>query len=221
MEPTASQPSPTDIRQRLLNAAGEVFAERGFRAATVRDICQRAQANVAAVNYHFGDKERLYAAVLRYARRCFTDKYPPDLGLRATATAEQQLHAWIRSFLLRFFDEGRPSWFGKLLLREMVEPTQALDGLVAEQIRPLAEHLEGIVRTLLGPLVSCDQVRLCAMSIAGQCLYYHHCQPVVARVYPTPQYGAQAVERLADHITHFSLGALRHLARSPEEDRAS
>ena len=56
-----------ETRNRLLNAAGEVFAEKGFKSATVRAICDRAGANIAAVNYHFGDKEHLYSEVLRFA----------------------------------------------------------------------------------------------------------------------------------------------------------
>ena len=59
MKSTGAERTRTNTRQRVLEAAGEVFAERGFRAATVREICQRAKANLAAVNYHFGDKERL------------------------------------------------------------------------------------------------------------------------------------------------------------------
>ena len=58
-----------ETRRRLLDAAGEVFAEKGFAKATVREICQKAEANIAAVNYHFGDKEKLYAAVLPTASR--------------------------------------------------------------------------------------------------------------------------------------------------------
>jgi AcrR family transcriptional regulator len=108
---------------------GEVFAERGFRAATVRDICQRVRANIAAVNYHFGDKERLYAAVLQFAQRRAREKYRPDLEPHA-AIAEERLHAFVRSFLLHIFGEGQPAWHGKLWSHEMIEPTRALDDLV-------------------------------------------------------------------------------------------
>jgi len=123
-------------RQRLLEAAGEVFAEQGFRQATVRDICARAGANVAAVNYHFGDKEKLYSEVLRFAHGCAIEKYPPSLGLPPDAPAEKRLHAFVLSFLSRLLDDGRPAWHAKIMSREMAEPTGAMDMLVDEQIKP-------------------------------------------------------------------------------------
>lgn len=201
-----------ETRQRLLEAAGEVFAEHGFRAATVRDICQRANVNIAAVNYHFGDKERLYAAVLRYAHRCALEKYPPDFGLQKDATAEQRLHAFVRSFLLRILDEGRPAWHGKLMSWEMIEPTSALDALVEEDIRPRAEQLRAIVRALFGRRVSTEQVGLCAMSIVSQCVFHHQARPVIVRLFPQWQYDRKEIERLAAHITSFSLAALTRLS---------
>lgn len=82
-------------KQRLLETAGFVFAERGFEHATVREICRRAKANVASVNYHFGGKEELYAEVLAYGAQQAVDAFPPDLGLGATPSAEEQLHAFI------------------------------------------------------------------------------------------------------------------------------
>src|SRR5947209_14525298 len=118
--PTETDRENVETRRRLLEAAGEVFAEQGFRSATIRDICQLAKANVAAVNYHFRDKQGLYTSVLQYACACSTDKYPPDLGVSAQATPEQRLHAYVRSLLLRMFDTGRPAWHGKLEAREMI-----------------------------------------------------------------------------------------------------
>ena len=56
-----------ETRQRLLTVAERLFADRGFKKVTVREICRAARANVAAVNYHFGDKLGLYREVLQAA----------------------------------------------------------------------------------------------------------------------------------------------------------
>lgn len=136
------------------------------------------------MNYYFRDKEHQYAAVLQYTQRCADEKYPPDLGLRAHATAEERLHMFITSFLLHIFDEGQPAWHSKLWSREMIEPTRALDALVEAAIRLNAEQLESIVRALLGDRATREQVRLCATSIVSQCVFYHHARPVIVRLYP-------------------------------------
>ena len=127
MDSTHTESENLKTRQRLLEVAGMVFAEQGFKCATVREICKRAGANVAAINYHFGDKQGLYSETLRYWVRESLAKYPPNLGVDESATPEQKLHAYVRSFFWRIFDEGRPSWYGKLMAREMLEPTHALD----------------------------------------------------------------------------------------------
>jgi TetR/AcrR family transcriptional regulator, regulator of cefoperazone and chloramphenicol sensitivity len=211
MEPAERQ---LDTRQRLLDAAGEVFAEHGFRRATVREICRKANANIAAVNYHFGDKDRLYMEVLREAQRVAHAKYPVMLGLSPDAPAEQRLHAFVRSSLLRLLDPGRPAWHGVLLSREMVEPTAALDLLIQESVRPRFELLFTIVRELTGPDVPEERVRLCAQSVVGQCLYYYHGRHVITRLQPPEERVPLDVECLAEHITEFSLGAMRELTAS-------
>jgi AcrR family transcriptional regulator len=202
-----------ETRRQLLEAAGEVFAEAGFRNATVREICRRAGANVAAVNYHFGDKETLYAEVLRYAHGRALEQYPPLLDVANDAAPEKKLRAFVLSFLLRIFDNGRAAWHGKLMSREMIEPTAALDSLVEERMRPMAGQLLGIVAEILDRPAGDERVRLCGMSVVSQCVFYHHCRPVVSRLFPKhlPQ-DTENIERLADHITRFSLAAMKHLA---------
>src|ERR671911_2118031 len=200
--------------KRLLEAAGEIFAEYGYRAATVRQICEKAGANIAAVNYHFGDKEGLYMAVLRSVPDAYAEKFPADRGLPPGATARQRLAAYIESLLNRVFDEGRPGWHTKIMAREMIEPTRALDTLVADVAVPVHRELAAIVRELLGSKATDNAVRLCTLSILSQCVYYHHARSVLSRLYPEQEYGSQEIAQLADHITRFSQGALQHLAQS-------
>jgi AcrR family transcriptional regulator len=198
---------------RLLEAAGEIFAEVGYRAATVRQICEKAGANIAAVNYHFGDKEGLYMAVLRSVPDAHAEKFPADRGLPPGATAEQKLAAYIESLLNRVFDEGRPGWHTKIMAREMIEPTRALDTLVTDVALPVHKELAAIVRELLGPKGAEDAVRLCTLSILSQCVYYHHARSVLSRLYPQQEYGSRDIAQLADHITRFSQGALQRFAQ--------
>ncbi len=203
-------------RRQILEAAGEVFAELGFRNATVREICSRAGVNSAGLNYHFGDKEKLYAEVFRYSREMCLAKYPPLLDVGPTAPAEERLRAFVLSFLLRIFDQGAIAWHGKLMSREMVEPTAALDSIIEEKLRPMAEQLAGIVAELLHRPASDPAVRLCSASIVSQCVFYHHCGPMLARLYPDqPPLDSAGAARLADHITDFSLAALKNLQLPP------
>jgi AcrR family transcriptional regulator len=213
LQEPALAPPLDRTREQLLEAAAEVFARAGFRAATVREICQGAGANIAAVNYHFGDKETLYAEVLRRALQRARQKYPPDLGLGPKASPEERLHAFVHSFLLRIFDEGPHAHHAKLMAREMVEPTAALDRLVREEIGPMSDALLAIVRAILGRGASHAQVRRCGMSVVSQVLFYHHCRPVVTRLFPDLKFQPKEIAELAGHITRFSLAALKAHSR--------
>ncbi|MBY0280213.1 CerR family C-terminal domain-containing protein [Candidatus Binatia bacterium] len=206
-----------DTRSRLLEAAGEVFAEHGFRTATVQEICRRADANIAAVNYHFSDKEQLYREVIRYAEEQHGAAHPRALA--ASASAEERLHAHVEWFLLHLLDEGRPAWHGRLMAREMIEPTAALDELVDGHIRESNDRLLGIVRELMGAAATDEQVRTSAFSITGQCLFYRHCEPVIARLHPDVRIGRAQVPALAEHVTRFSLAGLAAIASSAKPSR--
>jgi len=107
-------------------------------------------------------------------------------------------------------DEGRPAWFGKLLAREFTQPTWAFDILVKETIRPSFQILTGIVAAILSKKTKEREVRLCSMSIVGQCLYFRHSHPVISRLFPGEVFGPKQIDELTDHITSISLyGLLR------------
>ncbi|MBL9175473.1 MAG: CerR family C-terminal domain-containing protein [Verrucomicrobiales bacterium] len=198
-------------RRALLDAAAAEFAGRGFHGATVRDICRQAGANVAAVNYHFGDKESLYSEVLAELSAQAQKRFPAEAGLPPDAAPRQRLAAFIRSLLQRVLSEELSARHGRIMAREMVEPTDALNRLVREFIQPQADLLRDILRDLLPASIDPETSRLCALSIVGQILFYAHCRPVLQRLKPEGSFDRLELDRLARHITEFSLAALEVL----------
>lgn len=209
------QVEPGDTKRRLMDAAGEVFSEKGFKAATVREICRVARANVAAVHYHFGDKEGLYKALLVEAFENGLRRYPPGMNLGPEASCEERLFAFVHSFLLRMLGSERFAWCGKLMARELHEPTEALDHIVDRYILPLTEQLRTIVAEVLGGDAKPADPRTlqCAMSVVGQCQYIFRSRSVIARLIPGLRFDEAGIETLARHITTFSLSALKHMPR--------
>ena len=205
-----------DTRARLLEAAVEVFAEEGFRGATIQRICKLAGANIAAAHYHFGDKEGLYAAVFEYAERNAVERMPPDTAEGEGKGPEERLRAHVASFLSRLLDPGKPAWIARLLARELIDPTPALDGLVRRRMRANHDQLADIIRALLGPGATPELVRLCTLSVISQCVFYRNSAAVVSRLYPE-LVPSREVERLADHVTRFSLAAMHGLARNGKD----
>lgn len=200
----------SETRDRLLETAGEVFADRGFEGATVREICQKAAANVAAVNYHFGDKRELYAAVFEYAQAHADRQFP--LELPAEVSAAERLRYFIRQFLRRLLDRGRPSWHGRLMAREMSQPTGALPALLEKEIRPRMAALQKILNELEGELPPRVTAK-CAASIMGQMLHYQFARPALKLISPIYANLEEHVEELADHVARFSLAGVATIAQ--------
>ena len=217
--------NPADIstagtRERLLTAAAETFAEHGYRGATVREICRRARANVAAVNYHFRDKAGLYEEVVRECERRATDKFPLHPA-QQPASPDEKLRLFVRQFLARIFDPGVRSQHGRLMLREMIEPSPALDRLVQEAFRPQVMMLQDTIRGVLGATATDDEVRFGALSVVGQCCVYHQCRPVIERMFPEIAFGPEMIERLSEHVTNLSLAGLRGMREAGARRKAS
>ncbi len=209
--------SISDCRERILEAAGEIFAECGFRGATVRKICERAKVNVAAINYYFGGKEKLYTEVLRHWHDFAIKKYPLLLGVDEDAPAEEQLRGFIRSFLFRLLDRGKPAWFGKLMMREMTESTRAFERLVKEIVCPRDKMLASIVQKMIGTPLGEEKIRLFCASIIGQCLYYYNARSIVTQLYHQDVSKPEEIERIADHIMQFSLRGLEYYSERDED----
>ncbi len=199
-------------RTRLIEAAGEVFAEHGYQAATVREICTLAGANVAAVNYHFRDKMGLYVAVLENSL-CAAP--PADIRtlLERSPSPEDALRQMIHRMLHRMYGKReRGAWHVRIMAHELAQPTAALDRVVAEVIEPSFAAMREIIGRILGLPPDDDTTRLSALSVVSQVVHYSHAQPVIVRVWPEFELTQERLDQIAAHITTFSLCSLRAMA---------
>ena len=195
-------------RDKLIEAAGHVFAERGYRAATIREICRRAGANVAAVNYTFGDKMGLYTEVLRHSVRA-AQTASMNAALDANLSAEEVIRGVIRARLMSLCQETRPDWHIRLVMHECSHPTPAMGRVVDEGMRRIYERVRKAVSEIIGLPPDHETTRLSLNSIIGQILFYSFSRPVLSHLQPELKLTPEQLDRIADHIADFSLAYLK------------
>jgi AcrR family transcriptional regulator len=204
-------------RDRLLEAAGRLFAERGYRGATLREIAEAAGANLAAANYYFGSKERLYVEV---ARGVF-ERLERRLAERGAAAGEEELaglpraelaarlRARVRTMLGTLLEEE--PIHAALMQRELLDPSDALPLIVRRWIDPLRRAMDRVVAHL-APGLSADDVQRCSFSVVGQVSFYLTHRPAVLLMMGRGAWPRGFADAAADHITEFTLGGIERLA---------
>ncbi len=205
------------VKLAILKAAGEIFVEKGYRAATIRQICLHAGVNVAAVNYYFGNKKQLYSAVLNHYKDAAYEKYPLTHGIRNNDSPRAKIASFINAMMMRIFEDDHTPWFGKLLLRELIEPTGELDALIKTHFRPSFLQLASYVQGILGHSATQTEVYLCAMSIFGQCLYFCNSPSVTRQIMKKKNFSRWEIDMFTEHITRFSLAALESYLSNPKK----
>lgn len=192
-------------KQRILESARWLFGERGFCGTHLRDICKRAEVNVAAVCYHFHSKEQLYQMVVEAACRQLASGSQPEAGAAAPAPPEQRLQ-WSIELLFEKLT-GDQLWIAKLLAREWCEPSPGFRGSVRAGLEPELKVLEGVIRQLPGSDGRAEATRLRALSVASLCVFYSLFEAEQA-LQGHPLRLAELVE-LKRHVVDFSLAALQ------------
>jgi AcrR family transcriptional regulator len=197
-----------DAQERLIDAAGRIFAEKGYDGATVRDICQLAGVNLAAVNYYFRDKERLYIETVKSACQRQAEQFPMPEWPEGTP-AVTKFRDFIKGLVRRMVDHPahQSEWHRQLFLREMAQPTAACAEMVRDVIRPMAQVLSGILDEFL-PHVPERKRWLIGFSIVGQAFFHRMAWPIVSMLVGEEEHRAYDVALLTEHITQFSLAAL-------------
>jgi TetR/AcrR family transcriptional regulator, regulator of cefoperazone and chloramphenicol sensitivity len=208
----SSVPDPT--REKLLEVAEHVFADRGYQAATIREMCVRAGANVAAVNYHFGGKLGLYTEVLQQSIRAVQIDAIKN-ALDKTAPPEEILRAVIRARLQGLWKGSLRDWHFRLLTHELAQPSPAFQQFTKKVGRPIFNRLLELVGRMIGLPPEDEKTRLCAVSVIGQILVYVFPGPFLVAVWPELKMTQEQVERIADHIADFSIAYLQEFRLHP------
>jgi TetR/AcrR family transcriptional regulator, regulator of cefoperazone and chloramphenicol sensitivity len=201
-------------KQKLFKAAIKVFAENGFRDATVRQICKQAgAANINAVNYYFGSKEQLYKKVLSMVFAEYDQLAPADFPDRSP---EEQLQIYITTFCKILYGEGmRDSDTNAILVEEFTRPSPFLEEMVDTFNQPRVERLLKIIKGLLGEGATSDMARDCLVSVSGQLLYFSFARPVFLRLFPN-YFTKNTHEQWASHVFKFTLGGIEAYKRDLE-----
>jgi AcrR family transcriptional regulator len=194
---------------RLLKAASKLFADKGFDATKVAEICRSARANIAAVNYHFGSKENLYREAWRYAHAGAFKAFPPDGGVRPDASAEDRLRGRIWAALQRAL-AGDGAEF-RIMAHEMANPTGLLQQVVHDTIAPLREAMREILSELLDGRADEDTLRLCEISVISPWMQVVRRRHVRRHEGPESFFTPEKLEYLVDHFTAFALAGVREI----------
>ncbi len=199
-------------REKLFEAAGEIFAEKGLHGTTIRDITQRAGANIASVNYHFQDKFNLYTEALRRAHGSMLTATSMPL---TADTPEGRLREMISAGLTAALDPARPKWQVQLLSRELAQPTPALD-LTDDLMRPASQRLWNIMREIRPDLPD-QQLMLAATGVAARFVFHVYHAHLARRMFPDVD--VPDTQTLAEHVADSTLAALRGLPATPARTR--
>lgn len=210
-------------RERLLEIASELFAEKGYASASISEITRLAGANKAAVNYHFGSKERLYQEAWRHAHDELSRRFPPDGGIAEGRPATERLRGRIRAGLQRAM-LGDAIEF-RIMRNEMANPTGLLHQVIDEAIRPIREATQAILRELLGPKATEMDVQLCEVCVVAPWMHMMHHQQAQKHEGLAPVFGEGVFESVVEHFTAFALAGIhqsrRRIQQSSDKRRSS
>jgi AcrR family transcriptional regulator len=200
---------PSELtRQALIEAATTVFAEKGFEGGSVRMITQKAEANQAAINYHFGGKEGLYREVLRGALHAFDEFSLIDESRLPDMDRDEALRLFLRQQLVPLVKRDQLSRAMRLFNWEILQRTEVFQDLLSTERIPTLTAAEGILRKFLPDTASLEERTVALIWLINQAYifvrHYEHLSKPPANL--TLDEGF--MERLIDLLARLLTGGL-------------
>lgn len=202
-------------RDRILDAAITVFAERGFGGASVRMICQRAEANPAAIKYYFGSKEGLYQEVLRAAATAFSAQTVADEQLIERLNPRDAIALLIRQQLMPLLRHDKIGRYLRVFAWENMAPTETFRSFIATERIPVLSMADAIVRRLLPAGTSREDTMLATLWLVNQAAPFIRNRETLAGPPFNLAFDVDFIERLAATLARFAYGGL---AADPTDD---
>jgi AcrR family transcriptional regulator len=209
-----SEEDRQSTRQHLLEAAGQVFAEKGFERSTAKEISERAHTNSAAVNYYFGGIEGLYDAVLEEARSRIFSVQTISQAVEGKTDPKAKLEAVFGVVVQTLLGPLSSSWVLRVLGRDMVTPTAASDAAKEKLILPRALILRRFVAEFVGlPEGHPAVARACVSVMAPFCMLVLADRHRMKRALPSLGLGTDDAPDMARHMVQFAVAGLEALKR--------
>jgi AcrR family transcriptional regulator len=198
-------------RERILDRAEVLFAQKGYRAVSVREITSAAECNLAAVNYHFGNKEKLYLEVFRsrWVPRAMRvqESFRKYLASQDSPSESSVVRALAQAFVDGPLSDDERLRHSQLMTREMTQPTKAFKHIAEQVIQPFFKEVSDQLDSVLSNKVGEEQMLLNIFSIFAMVLYFNFARVAVSRL-TGRKYDSTFRALLVEQITQFSLRGL-------------
>lgn len=220
---SASTKSGSNSRERLLEAAVDVFGKHGFEAATTRMIANAAGVNIAAIPYYFNGKEGLYQAAVTHVvekieansgaafRQMSALASEKKLSRNAALSALENLLGTVVNFMVGSSEAPRVA---RIILREQIDPSFAYDIIYSRIMAPLIDTIAAFMARTSKD-VSPRTARLRAVSIIGQILAFRMARETVVRFVGLKGYTADETEEIRNVVLAHTRGIFKSLCRPP------
>lgn len=208
--PSIRSPSPHGeaTRQHILEVAGLLFADYGYDGTTSKQVCTAAQVNLAGVNYHFGGREGLYAAVLVEAHRRLLSREALSEIAAGPGDARAKLCLVIDRLIGGMGQEG---WHLRVFMRELIAPSPALDTMLLVEVAPKVGIAKALLAQAAGLALDDPRLPRCFLSTFAPCMMLLIAnKTIISRVMADFWQDQQA---LALHLKTFALAGLDAIAR--------
>jgi len=207
-----SLPEKTDLtKERILDEAETLFAEKGYHAVSVREITTAANCNLAAVNYHFGNKQNLYQEVFsrRWQSRAerVQGSFHQSMADHDSPSPTIVIQALAQAFLEGPLQDEERRRHHLLIAQELSKPTEAFEHIVENTMRPFFEQLIHHLQNVMPKNTDQDQMRLNILSIFAMVLHFNFARPLITRI-TGHEYDTAFKDQLVNHIINFSLNGL-------------